>query len=259
MNLTEIKKLIPECCNIAKIDINECYKKEKRSLEEYLPSVKSIIVLGHHIRNYREWIWTQMKSERENYTCMADLHTKDITKKIKNHIKLKEDNSKLIPHPGVSGIRFKKLAMKTQMGEIGDNFLFLHNEWGPWVHLRVLLTDARINSSQKNLDEVTGEVCIHCGKCIKACPVNAISQNNFNIEKCRKRNEKLNSSHSCEICARVCPIGKTPEKLSSPSYMYQKSYAKNLTEQGYSILRINNWAFGDRREEQKQKFLNKCF
>ena len=210
MNLTEIKKLIPNCCTVAKIDINKCQKNEKRSLEEFLPSAKSIIVLGHQIKDSREWIWTQMESERENCTCIADLHTQGVIKEIKNHIKVEGSNSKIIPYPGVSGVRFKKLAMKTSMGEIGDNFLFLHNEWGPWVHLRVLITDAEINNKQENAID---EVCIHCGKCIEACPANAISQNDFNKQRCRERQEQLNVSHSCEVCARICPIGETPEKI----------------------------------------------
>ena len=211
MNLTEIKKLIPECCNAAKIDIDKLDDNEKKHLEEILPSAESIIVLGHHIKNSREWIWTRLESEHENTTCIADLHTKDVLKEIKNELKSKGNNSKLIPYPGISGVRFKKLAEKTGMGEIGDNYLFLHNDWGPWVHLRVLLTDASLNRDQKNTID---EVCIHCGKCIEACPSNAITENNFNSQKCRERHEDLNSSHSCEICARVCPIGETPEKIN---------------------------------------------
>ena len=210
MNLTDIEDLIPECCTVAKIEINECYRKEKRALEEFAPSVKSIIVLGHHIINAREWIWTHMKSERGNCTCIADLHTKDIIKKIKNYVEDEGYNSKIIPYPEVSGVRFKKLAAKTHMGEIGDNFLFLHKDWGPWIHLRVLLTDAKISSKQENSMD---EVCIHCGKCIEACPANAISQNGFDSQKCRERQEELNNAHSCEICARICPLGETPEKI----------------------------------------------
>ena len=210
MNLKAIINSIPECCEVTKIDINEFQKKEQEILEDYLPSVESIIVLAHHIRNSREWIWTEMKAERGNCTCIADLHAKDSINKIKNNSELEAYNSKLIPYPKASGIRFKKLAEKTELGEIGDNFLFLHKDWGPWVHLRVLLTDARINNGQKISKKE--EVCIHCGKCVEACPVNAISQNGFNSQKCRERQENLNNSHSCEICARICPIGEKPEK-----------------------------------------------
>lgn len=37
------------------------------------------------------------------------------------------------------------------------------------------------------------------------------------------------------------------EVLNSAPYMYKKSFAKDLTEQGYSILSIDAWSFGDRR------------
>ncbi|MFP4020081.1 MAG: 4Fe-4S binding protein [bacterium] len=210
MNLNEIQELTPECCNTAAIDLNTFDQNEKKSLKKFLPDAKSVIVLGHHIKNSREWIWTQLESEHENSTCIADLHTKDILKNIKNYINSKGHNSKLIPYPGISGVRFKKLAEKTEMGEIGDNFLFLHNQWGPWVHLRVLLTEASINSNQ--IDSAA-EVCIHCGKCIEACPANAITKNGFNSQKCRERHDDLNSSHSCEICARICPIGESPKEI----------------------------------------------
>lgn len=206
MNLTKIKELIPECCNAAVIDINEFSDHQKNHLEEYLSSVNSIIVLGHHIKNSQEWVWNQLKSETE--TCTADLHTKDVMEKIRDYLEQKNHNSKIIPYPGVSGVRFKKIAAKSNLGEIGDNYLFLHRDWGPWVHLRVLITDAEIEGSPKaEIDEV----CIHCGKCIEACPANALSQNNFERQKCKDRHENLNLSHSCEICARNCPIGEVPE------------------------------------------------
>ena len=41
-------------------------------------------------------------------------------------------------------------------------------------------------------------------------------------------------------------IGKD-EVLNSASYMYEKSYAEELTECGYSVLCIDEWAFGERR------------
>lgn len=210
LNLKEIKNLIPECCTVTKIDINQCHKKAKRALKDFSPSVQSIIVLGHHIKNSREWIWTELESERENSTCIADLHTKDVMNKIKNFIESEGNEAKIIPYPGVSGVRFKKLAEKTNMGEIGDNFLFLHKEWGPWVHLRVLLTDAKIKSNQ---EDSIDEVCLHCGKCIEACPANALSKDGFNIQKCKERQEQLHISNTCEICIRSCPIGVAPEKL----------------------------------------------
>ena len=80
MNLTEIKELIPKCCNTDVINIDKCYDKEYKALKEFLPTVKSILVLAHHIKDSKEWVWNQLKSETE--TCTADLHTKNVLKKI---------------------------------------------------------------------------------------------------------------------------------------------------------------------------------
>lgn len=209
LDLTEIRELIPECCNTAAIDINEFYDHKKEHLEDYLSSVKSIIVLGHHIEKFEEWVWNQFKFETE--ACIADVHTKEVMKKISSYIELQDHNSKIIPYSGVSGVRFKKIAAKSNLGEIGDNHLFLHRDWGPWVHLRVIITDAEIESSPQNKVD---QVCIHCDNCIEACPINAIKRNDFNRQRCKDRHEKLNLSHSCEICAKNCPIGETPEKIN---------------------------------------------
>lgn len=132
-------------------------------------------------------------------------------KNLKHKLEAKNSKAKLIPYPGLSGIRFKKLAEKTSLGEIGDNSLFLHHKWGPRVHLRVLLTDLKIDSRPSDPVE---QVCLHCGKCIEACPANALEKNSFNIRRCQERHQDLNSAHSCEICAEVCPIGEVPAEIN---------------------------------------------
>lgn len=209
LDLSKINELLPECCTAVKIDISQCSSREKNALKRKLKSVKSIIILAHHIEKSSEWEWTKMESERGNYNCQADLHAQTVIKKIKNYLESKNNKAKIVPYPKPSGVRFKKLAEKSGIGEIGDNHLFLHHSWGPWVHLRVLLTEAEINNNKPKAYQ--DQICIHCGKCIEACPAAAIDEENFDLEKCRKHQEEMDSSHSCEVCARVCPIGKVPD------------------------------------------------
>ncbi|HEY5561510.1 MAG TPA: alpha/beta hydrolase [Clostridiaceae bacterium] len=47
-------------------------------------------------------------------------------------------------------------------------------------------------------------------------------------------------------------VGKD-ELLNSAPYMYKKSYAKELTELGYSILCIDEWGFGERRGRTEEE------
>ena len=109
----------------------------------------------------------------------------------------------------------KDIADKTSLGHIGENYLFLHKQWGPWVHLRLLFTNAYIESD-KNLDI---SVCIHCRKCVSACPSKAIKIDSFDGISCGDYQSsqcigvKNNYLWKCEICARICPIGNPPLPL----------------------------------------------
>jgi len=103
------------------------------------------------------------------------------------------------------------------MGELGESFLLLHHTWGPWVHLRVLLTDGLIADGKWGLKET----CTHCGSCIEACPGKTLSIGNHDQQACRRYQLELRDSlrikaeyrYKCEVCARVCPVGETPQEI----------------------------------------------
>lgn len=97
---------------------------------------------------------------------------------------------------------------------MGDNFLFLHKEWGPWTHLRVIITNAEIVDSLEPCEEV----CIHCGACRKACPSNAIQRGELLGRACSAYQLEIsetinNHDYKCEVCLRACPIGVTPNPV----------------------------------------------
>jgi epoxyqueuosine reductase QueG len=195
-----------------------CSEIEMQSLKEFLPQCKSVIVLAHHIKNSLEWVWFDFESQRNNVTCAADLHLKLECEKIAEALEKNGHHSVIIPYPGRSGVRFKDLASKTGLGEIGDNFLFLHRQWGPWTHLRVIVTDVDIS---ENLTSCDG-ICTHCGICKISCPSNAIKHDTLLGLECNKyqcnRDADFGMKGSyifkCEECARVCPIGDVPEKIT---------------------------------------------
>ena len=146
------------------------------------------------------------------------MHLKSECEKILWLLREKGYKSFNINYPGRSGIRFKDLASKTGLGKLGDNFLFLHRNWGPWVHLRVLITDAEIENSLPNCEEV----CIHCGICKASCPAKVIKDDTLLGVECGKYQDTrdtdigINGSYifKCEECVRACPIGSSPEKIS---------------------------------------------
>ena len=210
-----ISDLIPNCCDIGFLNISDCSSLEQSLVKEFFEETNTVIVLAHNVKSSLEWMWYPHEAERNNNTCGADLHVKNIIEKIEYGLKEKGYISYIVPYPGKSGLRMKDFANKTAMGQIGENYLFLHRNWGPWVHLRLLLTNAQIeDSSATDID-----VCIHCGKCISACPAKALKDGSFNGIACDQYQMSQcidlqdNYRWKCEVCARVCPIGKSPMPL----------------------------------------------
>ena len=68
---------------------------------------------------------------------------------------------------------FADVAVKCGIGEKGLSGAVLTDDFGPMVRYCFILTDAEIEP-----DEIKeAHLCDKCGKCIKACPGNAISEN----------------------------------------------------------------------------------
>jgi 8-oxo-dGTP diphosphatase len=112
-------------------------------------------------------------------------------------------------------ISYKKAAGLAGLGGVGKHMMLLHPQWGPWVSLRLVLTNAPLPADQP----FTGTSCINCGKCIEACPIGALSEAGIDAERCRNRpiSTELPFSPmgkiSCEACMRACPIGMSPPRL----------------------------------------------
>jgi len=209
--------LIPECCDIATVGIDEFDPKEKALLVDYMPTAKTAIVIAHHVTSSLEWAWFPFETERLNNTCAADLHAKSIVEKLVNWLHNSDFVAMTLPYPGRCGVAFKYIAAKTCLGELGANYLFLHKKWGPWTHLRILLTDAVF------ADDTTEKikVCDYCGACIKACPAGVIKDESFDgpccgeYQKAQLQEKGIAGSYiwKCEICARVCPKGVKPTEV----------------------------------------------
>jgi len=118
-------------------------------------------------------------------------------------------------------IHFKKAAVLAGIGAFGRNQLVIHPDWGPWLMLRTVITDARLLAD----DRSTFSPCDDCGRCLSACPSGALSEAGIDRETCRgmcgyggspnSRVVRL-SPHgqvNCEECLRACPIGEAPPRL----------------------------------------------
>ncbi len=120
------------------------------------------------------------------------------------------------------GISYKKAAVLAGFGVFGRNQLVIHPEWGPWLMLRTVITDAPLPVDAP----ISSSPCDGCSRCIDACPSSALSETGIDREVCG-RAVGYRSTYSsavvrlsphgqinCEECLRACPIGTAPPRLA---------------------------------------------
>ena len=128
---------------------------------------------------------------------------------------------------GITGLRdtasaffsHRHAAYLAGMGTFGVNNVIITPRNGPRIRWVTILTDAELESGRP----LTEEVCIHCNKCVKACPQNALRPGHYpdcitDKERCIDRSEMLAKKgiSPCGLCVAACPIGLT-ERSARPT------------------------------------------
>lgn len=107
------------------------------------------------------------------------------------------------------------LAKLSGLAFYGKNHMAISPKFGSYFFIGYILTDCELPADSENL-----QTCADCGKCIRACPLGALSEGGFCEEKClsyitQKKGEllpeeadairKTGTIWGCDICQEVCP------------------------------------------------------
>jgi len=74
----------------------------------------------------------------------------------------------------------KKMAQLAGLGSMGKNSLIINPDYGPWIRLQSILTNAPLVPDK----EYTRDLCGECTRCIDTCPTGALTPYKVDPEKC---------------------------------------------------------------------------
>ena len=108
-----------------------------------------------------------------------------------------------------------RCAVNAGLGCLGKNSLFINGTYGSWVFLGEIVTDRHFPAAGAE-----PALCARCDRCVKACPMGAITDHGVDRENClsflsqkkgdlperiREKMRETGCAWGCDICQKVCP------------------------------------------------------
>jgi epoxyqueuosine reductase QueG len=117
-------------------------------------------------------------------------------------------------------LSYKKAGVLAGLGAFGKSQLLIHPEWGPWMWLKAVVTDAPLPAD----GPIEFSPCADCARCIEACPRGALSESGFDRAACESRDAACGRAIggvrispfgriNCDECMRACPVGTVPPRF----------------------------------------------
>lgn len=146
----------------------------------------------------------------------------------------------------------RAVAVRAGLGWIGKNSSLITPEYGSFVYLGQLLTNLPLPP-----DEIIKRECVNCDKCVKACPMEAILQEDktINCQKClayqtltkghlddeiKEKIAKHNYIYGCDICQLACPYNQDKLNNWHQEFTPRPELVNPLLEE---LLKISNREF----------------
>lgn len=92
----------------------------------------------------------------------------------------------------------RSIAAAAGLGWIGRHQLLITEKYGPAIRLTTVLTDMTVD-----MPEPISGSCDNCRACIEQCPAHAISDTDYNRERC---SEKLKEFGKKKVGVRICGV-----------------------------------------------------
>jgi epoxyqueuosine reductase len=185
--------------------------------KDYLPDAKSLIILGIHV-----WddLFDMVVRVDDHLEYPDEWRGRYYARRMIRH--LNKLGYQTILEPDL--LSKKWMAQMAGVGNFGKQSLIIHPEYGPWIRLRSILTNAELVPTEP----FTENLCGGCVECVKSCPMAALTPYKVDPDKCLlgmrwdvryspeykdlylEHNPLLteNTWKMCNTCQQACPIGR---------------------------------------------------
>ncbi|MDO9539597.1 MAG: 4Fe-4S binding protein [Methanocalculus sp.] len=180
----------------AEVEVPTLTEKDQAYVRDFFPPAQSVIVFGREVpasayhstpREQTEVMLGIAETLNDTAIRLAELLRSDgiPAEHIPLYLPVRIEEGRV---RGV--VRLKHVAAAGGLGTIGMNTLLLHPVHGPRLLLsgvvmgKGLPAESPIHPSEISI-ESPSPLCIHCGRCIKACPAGAISPDGVEVFRCR--------------------------------------------------------------------------
>ena len=191
--------------------------REKRSISDILPGVRSVITLGVNYFQEDTAVRRPDQGWVSRYAVTRDYH-KIIQKNLKNLCRFITETlaAKARYYVDTGPILERAFAETSGLGYIGKNTCLITEDFGSWVFLAEILTTLDLPADRNTLKINCGT----CRQCLDQCPTTAICDNHtIDSRRCISyltiENRSSIPTHlrdgvgawvfGCDICQDVCP------------------------------------------------------
>ncbi len=153
-------------------------------------------------------IETEPGNEAKKLNDDAYAKLADLTYKLSDYLR-EHGFATEVAHPYGGIVNFSALGQKAGLGYIGQNGLLISPELGPRQKISAIFVSIA-NLPKASADHSwIPDYCDKCGKCVKACPENALIENETccgakEIELIQKN--CIGCSQGCTYCIEACPF-----------------------------------------------------
>lgn len=177
---------------------------------------------------------------------------------------IKSKTEKIFPEFSINGfsdhspINEVNAAVRAGLGILGDNHLLITPDYGSYVFIGEIFFSAdeeKYRKISRSITDTTSENgkkstmisgCLHCGKCIKACPspnecLSAVTQKKGNLTETEvKMISTTGTVWGCDVCQKVCPMNQGIKLSEIPFFSEKLSFnityseLENMSEPDFS-------------------------